>query len=47
MLSRVIFGLVRAVTTLAADRVFTVFGVRWGWHRDSGQTVTWFELRHG
>ena len=20
---------------------------RWGWHRDSGQTVTWFELRHG
>jgi anti-sigma regulatory factor (Ser/Thr protein kinase) len=21
--------------------------VRWGWHRDSGQMVTWFELRHG
>ena len=20
---------------------------RWGWHRDRGQTVTWFELRHG
>jgi anti-sigma regulatory factor (Ser/Thr protein kinase) len=20
---------------------------RWGWRRDSGQTVTWFELRHG
>jgi anti-sigma regulatory factor (Ser/Thr protein kinase) len=20
---------------------------RWGWDRDSGQTVTWFELRHG
>jgi two-component sensor histidine kinase len=20
---------------------------RWGWHRDQGQTVTWFELRHG
>jgi anti-sigma regulatory factor (Ser/Thr protein kinase) len=20
---------------------------RWGWHRDSGQTVIWFELRHG
>jgi anti-sigma regulatory factor (Ser/Thr protein kinase) len=20
---------------------------RWGWRQDSGQTVTWFELRHG
>jgi anti-sigma regulatory factor (Ser/Thr protein kinase) len=20
--------------------------VRWGWHRDCGQTVTWFELSH-
>lgn len=20
---------------------------RWGWHQDSGQTVTWFELSHG
>jgi anti-sigma regulatory factor (Ser/Thr protein kinase) len=20
---------------------------RWDWHRDCGQTVTWFELRHG
>ena len=20
---------------------------RWAWHRDSGHTVTWFELRHG